>query len=187
MLVHQYTQGNDSAFDELLNRYKSKVFQYIYHCVKKQETAEDIFQDVFVKVIMNLNNGGYTENGKFISWIMRIAHNQVLDYFRSTKNYQFIVSTDDEEEKDPFNDKSIAINENMEQTMIDQQTLTDAEFLLTLLPENQREVFRMRIYEDLSFKEIAEKTGVSINTALGRMHYATQNLRKLAAEYGMTA
>ncbi|MCR5312910.1 MAG: sigma-70 family RNA polymerase sigma factor [Bacteroidaceae bacterium] len=184
-LVSLYLKGNNNAFDVLLNRYKSKVFQYIFYSVKKQELAEDLFQDVFVKVVMTLRDGRYKENGKFAPWIMRIAHNLIIDHHRHNNNGIKIVSNDDD--TNYISDRNIAINENRELELIEQQTLSDAEFLVTLLPRYQREVLCMRIYENLSFKEIAEKTGVSINTALGRMHYAIQSLRKLAAEYGMTA
>ena len=184
-LVSLYIDGNNNAFDVLLNRYKSEIFQYIFYSVKNQEVAEDLFQDVFVKIVMTLRDGAYTENGKFAPWVMRIAHNLIIDYHRRSNTRIKTVPNDDE--KDVFNNSTIATNENIETELIEQQTLSDAEYLVTLLPANQREVLCMRIYENLSFKEIAEKTGISINTALGRMHYAINGLRKLAAEYGMTA
>ena len=174
-LVSLYINGNDEAFDELLNRYQSKVFQYILQSTKNQELAEDLFQDVFVKVIMSLRSGKYSENGKFLGWVIRIARNLIFDRSRRTLASNYL------------NDSSVAVNENREMELIDEQTLSGAEFLITLLPTNQQEVLRMRIYDELSFKEIAEKLNISINTALGRMHYAINNLRKLANEYGLTA
>ena len=186
MLVSLYIKGNDEAFDVLLNRYQSKVFQYILLSTKSQEQAEDIFQDVFVKVIMSLRSGKYSENGKFLGWVIRIARNLIFDRSRRTLASPNIISSDDEDCY-ILNDSSIAVNENREMELIDEQTLSDAEFLITLLPATQQEVLRMRIYDELSFKEIAEKLNISINTALGRMHYAINNLRKLANEYGLTA
>jgi RNA polymerase sigma-70 factor (ECF subfamily) len=185
-LVSLYINGNDEAFDELLNRYQSKVFQYILQSTKNQELAEDLFQDVFVKVIMSLRSGKYSENGKFLGWVIRIARNLIFDRSRRTLASPSIVSSDDEG-TNYLNDSSVAVNENREMELIDEQTLSSAEFLITLLPANQQEVLRMRIYDELSFKEIAEKLNISINTALGRMHYAINNLRKLANEYGLTA
>lgn len=185
-LVSLYINGNDEAFDELLNRYQSKVFQYILQSTKNQELAEDLFQDVFVKVIMSLRSGKYSENGKFLGWVIRIARNLIFDRSRRALASPSIVSSDDEG-TNYLNDSSVAVNENREMELIDEQTLSGAEFLITLLPTNQQEVLRMRIYDELSFKEIAEKLNISINTALGRMHYAINNLRKLANEYGLTA
>lgn len=185
-LVSLYVKGNGNAFDVLLDRYKSKVFQYILYSVKNQELAEDLFQDVFVRIVMNLRDGRYVENGKFAPWIMRITHNLIIDHHRRNANGLKVVANDNPD-MDIFNESSVAVTDNREQELIDQQTLSDAEYLVTLLPAAQREVLCMRIYDNLSFKEIAVKTGVSINTALGRMHYAVHNLRRLAMEFGMTA
>lgn len=183
-LVSLYLSGDSSAFDILLNRYKDVVFNYLNRTLKNQERAEDAFQDVFMKVVVNLNNGKYQESGKFYNWLMRIVHNMLLDQYRRSNTSATVISND-ESEVDLFNTPSMAINENREQEMIDQQTLDDVKQLIALLPENQREVLLLRYYDDLSFKEIAEKTNCSINTALGRMRYAIMNLKKMANQYGI--
>lgn len=183
-LVSLYLSGNSSAFDVILNRYKSTVFTYLNYTLKNQEQAEDAFQDVFMKVIMYLNAGKYQETGKFYNWLMRIVHNMLVDKHRRSKNETIVVSNDDSE-IDIFNNPAVAVNENREIEMIDQQLLQDVKHLVTLLPETQREVLIMRYFDDLSFKEIAEKTNCSINTALGRMRYAIMNLKKLAYEHGV--
>ncbi|MBO7580192.1 MAG: sigma-70 family RNA polymerase sigma factor [Bacteroidaceae bacterium] len=183
-LVCLYQEGNNNAFDILLKRYESKVFSYLLYSVKNQELAEDLFQDVFVKIIVRVKNGQYTENGKFSSWMMRIVHNHLIDYYRTTPTSQII--SNDESEMDLFNRADIAINENREQEMIDQQTLAEVKELIAQLPDPQREVLLMRVYDELSFKEIAEKTNCSINTALGRMRYAILNLRHMAFERGIS-
>lgn len=183
-LVSLYIKGNNSAFDILLKRYEGKVFSYLIYSVKNQEQAEDLFQDIFIKIVMRLKNGQYTENDKFSSWMMRIVHNHLIDYYRTAPSA--IVISNDETEKDVFNQSSIAVNENREQEIIDQQTLQEVRDLITLLPEPQREVLRMRVYDELSFKEIAAKTNCSINTALGRMRYAILNLRHMAFERGIS-
>lgn len=181
-LVSLYLSGNGSAFDILLNRYKDVVFAYINNTLKNQELAEDAFQDVFMRVVVYLNKGKYQENGKFYNWLMRIAHNMLVDKYRRAKNEATIISND-ESEIDLFNSPSAAITDNREQEMIDQQTARDIKQLITLLPEAQREVLLLRYFDELSFKEIAEKTNCSINTALGRMRYAIMNLKKLALQY----
>lgn len=181
-LVSLYLSGNGSAFDILLNRYKDVVFAYINNTLKNQELAEDAFQDVFMRVVVYLNKGKYQENGKFYNWLMRIAHNMLVDKYRRAKNEATIISND-ESEIDLFNTPSAAITDNREQEMIDQQTARDIKQLITLLPETQREVLLLRYFDELSFKEIAEKTNCSINTALGRMRYAIMNLKKLALQY----
>ena len=186
MLVSLYVNGNDEAFDELLNRYQSKVFEYILISVKKQELAEDIFQDVFTKVIISLRSGKYTGNGKFLQWVIRVARNHMLDRARHLLTIPTVVSSDDED-VNYFNDSSIAINDNRESEIINEQTISDIEYLTSLLPASQQEIIRLRIYEELSFKEIAKRMNISINTALGRMHYAINNLRKLASANGLTA
>ena len=180
-LVCLYMKGNNEAFDAIIRRYESKVFSYIAYSIKNQELAEDIFQDTFVKAIYAIQQGKYAENGKFSSWIMRIAHNALLDYYRTNKGVNII--SNDESEVDLFNDPSLAAKDNVEHEMIDRQTLRELRALVAMLPDNQREVVLMRYYKDLSFKEIADITNVSINTALGRMRYALINLRKLAREY----
>jgi len=185
-LVRLYMEGNCSAFDIILKRYKSKVFTYLTYTLNSQETAEDFFQEVFMRIVVRIKNGGYTENGKFSNWIMRIVHNMVIDHFRQTNKGIDVVSSD-EYENDILNDPEVAINENREQELIDQQLLSDVKNLIHLLPDNQREVLIMRYYDDMSFKEIAERTNCSINTALGRMRYALINLKKLASDYGICA
>lgn len=183
-LVCLYTEGNNGAFDTLLKRYESKVFSYLLYSVKNQELAEDLFQDVFIKMIVRLKNGQYAENGKFSSWMMRIVHNHLIDYYRTATTDKLI--SNDASEVDLFNNADIAVNENREQEMIDQQTLNEVKSLIALLPDSQREVLMMRVYDELSFKEIAVKTNCSINTALGRMRYAILNLRHMAFERGIS-
>ena len=183
-LVSLFMNGNNSAFDILLKRYEGKVFSYLLYSVKNQEQAEDLFQDVFIKMVVRLKNGQYEENGKFSSWMMRIVHNHLIDHYRTASTEKII--SNDESEIDLFNNPSIAVNENREQEMIDQQTLQEVKDLIALLPDNQREVLLMRVYDELSFKEIALKTNCSINTALGRMRYAVLNLRHMAFERGIS-
>lgn len=178
MLVDMYIKGNDIAFDVLMKRYESKVYSYIYYSVKNQELAEDLFQDVFVKIVVRLRSGQYQESGKFYSWVMRVAHNLIIDHFRKTNDDKVV--SNDEGEQDLFNDPSLAVNENREQEMIKEQMIKDIKVLITKLPESQRQVLLMRYYEDMSFKEIAQKTNCSINTALGRMRYALLNLKKMS-------
>lgn len=178
-LVVCYAQGNNAAFDTLLGRYKSSVYSYIYYIVQDKELAEDIFQETFVKVIVTIKQGGYTENGKFKAWIMRIAHNLVIDSFRQERNENTI--SNDEVEVDLFNNRDLC-EETIEDSMVRRQVLSDVRKLVKHLPDNQREVLEMRYYQDLSFKEIADLTGVSINTALGRMRYAILNMRRMAEE-----
>ena len=178
-LVVCYAQGNNAAFDTLLGRYKSSVYSYIYYIVQDKELAEDIFQETFVKVIMTIKQGRYTENGKFKAWIMRIAHNLIIDYFRQERNENVV--SNDEVEVDLFNNIKLCEG-TVEDRLVRRQVLSDVRNLVKHLPDNQREVLEMRYYQDLSFKEIAEKTGVSINTALGRMRYAILNMRRMAEE-----
>lgn len=192
-LVKLYTKGNNSAFDVLLKRYESKVFSYICKSVKNQELAEDLFQDIFVKVVVRIKDGKYEENGKFSAWIMRIVHNHLIDHFRTDVSKRLISTdanmyNDDDEHSHPnsiLNNVNLAINENREQEMIDQQTIKEVQELINLIPDAQREVVLMRLEKEMSFKEIAEKTHCSINTALGRMRYAILNLRQLAMQRGL--
>lgn len=183
-LVSLYTQGNNSAFDTLLKRYKQKVFSYLLYSVKNQELAEDLFQDVFIKIVVRIKNGQYEENGKFSSWMMRIVHNHLIDYYRTTPSEKIL--SNDDSEVNLFSQAEIAMNENREQEMINQQTLQEIKNLIAQLPDAQREVIMMRVYEELSFKEIAAKTNCSINTALGRMRYAILNLRHMACQRGIS-
>jgi RNA polymerase sigma-70 factor (ECF subfamily) len=180
-LIAAYIKGNNTAFDRLLKRYESKVYTYILYSVQDEELAQDLFQDCFMKIITKLQNGQYTENGKFASWVMRIAHNLIIDHHRVRQST--VILSNDDCEGDLFNNASIAVDENREREMIDTQTMNEVKTLIRMLPEAQREVVLMRFYKDLSFKEIAEQTHVSINTALGRMRYALINMRKLAKQY----
>lgn len=179
MLVTLYLKGNNSAFDVLLNRHKDRLFNYIYFIVRSKEVAEDIFQETFVKAIVTLQQGRYTNDGKFSAWITRIAHNLVIDQFRTERNENTV--SNDETEVDLLNNAKIA-GGNIENQLVNDQVLKDVRMLVDELPDCQREVVFMRYYQDMSFKEIADATGVSINTALGRMRYAVMNMRRIAAE-----
>lgn len=178
-LVRAYAQGSNEAFDMLLKRHQDKTFNYILRIVKNEDIANDIFQDTFVKAILTIRQGRYTENGKFSAWISRIAHNLIIDYYRQDK-FDNMLSTN-MEEVDVLNKKELCEG-TIEDRIINDQIKDDVKLLITHLPDLQREVLTMRYYKNLSFKEIAEKTGVSINTALGRMRYAIINLRRIAAE-----
>ena len=181
-LISLYVDGNNEAFDALLERHKDRVYMYIYHAVKNDGLADDIFQDTFVKAIMNIKQGRYVENGHFPAWITRIAHNLIIDYFRQTRN-ENLQSTDDTE-VNILNRKELSestIEDNMGATQIH----NDVRRLVKALPDSQREVLEMRYYKNMSFKEIADTTGVSINTALGRMRYAILNMRRLAEEHNI--
>lgn len=179
MLVTLYLEGNNSAFDILLNRHQDRLFNYIFFLVRSREVAEDIFQETFVKAITTLQQGRYQNDGKFAAWITRIAHNLVIDQFRVERNENAI--SNDETEFDLLNDAKFAEG-TIENRMVNEQILKDVRALIDELPDCQREVVFMRYYQDLSFKEIADMTGVSINTALGRMRYAILNMRRIAAE-----
>lgn len=178
-LVKAYAGGDNQAFDCLLNRYKARLFSYIYQFVRDRDTADDIFQETFVKAITTIKQGRYNDMGKFSAWIYRIAHNIVIDNFRSEKSDN-IVSTDNAD-FDILNRQELS-ESTIEDIMVDLQIEEDVRSLIRELPENQQEVLTMRFYQDLSFKEIAEKTGVSINTSLGRMRYALLNLRRMLKE-----
>ena len=179
-LVVLYAQGDNTAFDVLFNRHKSSIHSYIYFIVRNKELTEDIFQETFVKVIMTIKQGRYTENGKFKAWITRIAHNLIIDNFRQERSENTV--SNDEVEVDLLNNIKLC-DGTIEDKLVKHQILADVRKLLKSLPDNQREVLEMRYYRDLSFKEIADLTGVSINTALGRMRYAILNLRRLAEEH----
>jgi RNA polymerase sigma-70 factor (ECF subfamily) len=179
-LVKLYEQGNNEAFEHLLDRYKDRVFTQIFLLVHNKELAEDIFQDTFIKAIVFMKQGRYTDSGKFYPWLSRIAHNLIVDHFRRNHLEQHISS--DAQEVDLLNVISLSEG-SIEDVIVNEQVLADVVKLVNYLPDNQQEVVRMRFFEDLSFKEIAEVTGVSINTALGRMRYALMNMRKLAQEY----
>lgn len=176
-LVSAFSDGNNQAFDILLERHKDRIFNYIYNMVKDEDLANDIFQESFVKAIMTIKQGRYNADGKFASWISRIAHNAVIDHFRQEKT-QGTVSTD-EADYDILNRRELA-EETIEDLIIDKTIRDDIRALIQALPAEQRQVLIMRYYNNLSFKDIADKTGVSINTALGRMRYAILNLRRIA-------
>ncbi|HNX89277.1 MAG TPA: sigma-70 family RNA polymerase sigma factor [Paludibacteraceae bacterium] len=179
ILVRLYEEGNNEAFEVLLMRYKSKVYTYIYLIVRNKELTEDIFQETFIKAISTIQQGRYTETGRFLGWINRIAHNLIIDHFRREKNENTFSA--DGIEYDIINNTKLS-EKSVEDTINNDQVLTDVVNLINYLPQTQQEVIRMRFFEDLSFKEIAERTEVSINTALGRMRYALLNMRRIAAE-----
>lgn len=178
-LVGLYAQGNNAAFDTLLNRYESKLYSYIFYIVHDEEVANDLFQDTFLKVITRIQEGSYTGYGKFQAWITRIAHNLVMDYFRDKEQANTI--SNDEADYDLLNNIRLAEHTTEDQMLIS-QSLKDAKAIMELLPEPQSEVVKMRFYENMSFKEIADKLNISINTALGRMRYAIINMRAIAQE-----
>ncbi len=176
-----YVDGDNRAFDELLARNQQKLFNYIMFMVHDQELANDVFQDTFVKIIVKLQEGSYTDSGKFSYWMVRIAHNIIMDMFRVHRNEPVI---EPNAENDLSNLKSSEVMElNCEMQMVNSQIMRDVRHMMDMLPAAQREVVYMRMYQDLSFKEIADITGVSINTALGRMRYAILNLRRMAKKH----
>lgn len=182
-LALSYADGNNRAFDLLLLRNQSKLFSYILFVVHDRDTAEDIFQETFVKVITRLQEGRYTVSGKFGAWIMRIAHNVIMDWYRDQAALRTIdTSADNDLSKLPGAD---LYEGNIENHYVNSQVMTDVRRLLDALPPMQREVLYMRFYQQLSFKEIADSTDVSINTALGRMRYALLNMRRMAKSYNM--
>ena len=181
-LITLYVDGKNEAFDELLERHKDRIFMYIYHTVKNEDLANDLFQDTFVKAITTIKQGRYVENGHFAAWVTRIAHNLIIDYFRQVKN-ENLQSTDDTD-INILNRKELS-DITIEDTMVNNQIQSDVRRLIRSLPANQREVLVLRYYKNLSFKEIADITGVSINTALGRMRYAILNMRRIAEEHNI--
>lgn len=183
-LAMDYVNGNNRAFDELLFRHQSKLFSYILFVVRDREIADDLFQETFVKVITKLQEGKYSPSGKFSAWMMRIAHNVIMDLYRGLKVQKIVDTSDD-------NDLSnISTNDfysmDIESQYVNAQVLKDVKKLMNFLPASQREVVYMRYYQQLSFKEIAEMTNVSINTSLGRMRYAILNLRRMVKENEIT-
>lgn len=178
-LITRFIKGEQSCFEEIIHRHKNKVFAYISLYIRDQSLAEDIFQDTFLKVIQSVKSGRYYDNGKFLSWVMRIAHNLIIDHFRRIKQMNTV--SNDDYESDIFNSRRFA-DDNIEDNLIKRQVQKDVRKMITQLPEDQREVVILRHYAGLSFKEIAEITEVSINTALGRMRYALINLRKIMEE-----
>lgn len=182
-LALEYVEGNNRAFDELLNRTKTGIFSYIIFIVHNQEVANDIFQETFLKAITNLQMRKYTPTGKFNAWMIRIAHNAIMDWYRRQKTKQ-IIDMNDDFDIASMSDKTL-METSSEDLMANAQVLADVKAMIDFLPEAQREVVQMRYYQNLSFKEIAALTGVSINTSLGRMRYALINLRRLAKEHNM--
>jgi len=179
LLVRNYVAGDENALASLIKRHQSKIYGFIYSKVGDRDVSEDIFQDTFIKVIKTLKSNSYNEEGKFLPWVMRIAHNLIVDYFRKNKKMPMFRETEE------FSIFSIMTdnNPNIEAQMITHQVENDLQKLIDELPNDQKEVLVMRIYQDLSFKEISELTGVSINTALGRMRYALMNLRKVIEKH----
>lgn len=177
-LVRAYIEGNNEAFDVLLERYQSKLFSYIYFLVRDEDLADDIFQETFVKAIMMMQQKRYVFSGKFSSWIMRIAHNHIVDLFRQDK--KDFVSVLDPAEQNRIYDRNL-VEDNVESCLISEQTQEEVRRMVELLPQNQKEIVYMRFYQDMSFREIADILNISINTALGRMRYALINLRKMRA------
>lgn len=175
-LVVKFVNGDAQAIETLIHRYKNKVYTYILLTVRDQQLAEDIFQDTFLKVIKSLTEGRYQENGRFLQWVMRIAHNLVIDYFRREKQMNTVSS--EKYEFDLFNSQKFS-DQTIEDEIIDFQITKDIRRLVDELPDDQKEIILLRHYGGLSFKEIADQTNVSINTALGRMRYALINLRKI--------
>jgi RNA polymerase sigma factor (sigma-70 family) len=184
LLVRLYEEGNNEAFGVLLNRHQSKVYSYIYLIVKNKDLSEDIFQDTFIKAVTTIQQGRYVDTGKFLGWINRIAHNLIIDYFRKLRNENTFSA--DGIDFDILHSSAKLTELSIEDVISNEQVLLDTVSLMDFLPENQKEVIRMRFFEDLSFKEIADKTNVSINTALGRMRYALINMRKIASDKGIS-
>ena len=181
-LVQLYAEGNNEAFDVLLLRHKKRVYTYIYTTVKDVDIANDLFQETFIKAITTIKRGRYTEKGKFSSWILSISHNLTIDYFRKEKNENTI--SNEEYGLDLLNNIKL-YDTDMQEHSDKEETLTNLVGLIELLPDCQKEVLKMRIFEDISFKDIADKTQVSINTALGRMRYAVMNMKRLAKEHNI--
>lgn len=178
-LVAAYAKGDNQSFDILLRRHQERVFNYVLSIVRDPDTANDIFQETFIKAITTIKQGRYMETGKFAAWITRIAHNLIIDYYRQERSGN--MTSADDETANVLNRKEFS-DENIEDILVDEQIRADVRRILAILPDNQREVLEMRYYRDMSFKEIAEATQVSINTALGRMRYAILNLRRIVKE-----
>ncbi|GEQ86491.1 RNA polymerase subunit sigma-24 [Patiriisocius marinistellae] len=181
VLVSSYLKGEESSLSILITRHKQRIYSFIYSKVFDRDVAEDVFQDTFIKVINSLKRGKYNEEGKFLPWVMRIAHNLVIDHFRKNNRMPKFENNSDFNIFSVLSDNSL----NAEKGMIKEQVESDVRRLIEELPEDQKEVLMMRIYKDMSFKEISEQTGVSINTALGRMRYALINLRKVIDKHNI--
>lgn len=181
ILVKDYINGNEKALEILINRHSDRISSYIYNKIQNQELAEDIFQDTFIKVINTLKKGKYNEEGKFLPWVLRIAHNLVIDHFRSNKKMPIYNPSEEFDIFEVISDEDPSI----ETEIIKEQINSDLRVLIDELPDDQKEVILMRLYKDMSFKEIAEISNVSINTALGRMRYALINLRKMIEKHNL--
>lgn len=182
-LAISYVRGNNRAFDELLSRNQSKLFSYILFVVRDEDKANDLFQETFVKVITKLHQGRYVDSGKFGAWIMRIAHNVIMDWYREQRSRNLIEPTDENDLSNLSGNE--ILDSNVENRYVNDQIMVDVKNMMNMLPPTQREVVFMRFYQDLSFKEIAETTGASINTSLGRMRYAILNLRRMSKEHNI--
>jgi RNA polymerase sigma-70 factor (ECF subfamily) len=179
LLVKNYVAGDETALSTLINRHQSKIYGFIYSKISDRDLSDDIFQDTFIKVIKTLKSNSYNEEGKFLPWVMRIAHNLIIDHFRRNKKMPMYRETEEFSIFSIMTDNSLTV----ENQMITDQVEKDLKKLIEELPQDQKDVLVMRIYQDLSFKEISELTGVSINTALGRMRYALMNLRKVIEKH----
>ena len=180
-LALSYVDGNNRAFDELLARTQGKLFSYILFVVRDEDKANDLFQETFVKVITKLQQRKYVDSGKFGAWVMRIAHNVIMDWYRDEKARNLVEPTEDNDLSNLKGNE--VLDGNIENRYVNDQVMIDVKKMMNLLPATQREVVFMRFYQDMSFKEIAETTGVSINTSLGRMRYAILNLRRMSREH----
>ena len=175
-LIAEFISGNSNSFSILLDRYQKRVYGFIYSKVHDPDLADDIFQDTFIKVVKNLRLGKYSDEGRFLSWVIRIAHNLIMDHYRKIKR---LPKHESKIENFDVLDRLAEQNSSIEESMIETQIHADLSLLIEELPDSQKEVLRMRLFKDMSFKEIGDQTGVSINTALGRMRYAVINLRKM--------
>jgi len=175
VLVSNYIRRCEASLEILIKKHKQRLYSFIFSKIQDRDITEDIFQDTFIKVIRTLKRGNYNEQGKFLPWVMRISHNLIIDYFRKSNRMRLFKNTDEFDIFSVISDGNL----NAEKQLIKEQVLSDVKELVKELPQEQREVLEMRIYKDMSFKEISENTGVSINTALGRMRYALINLRKI--------
>lgn len=180
-VISLYINGKESALNIIINRHRSRIFGYILSKVRDKDTAEDIFQDVFIKIINSVKKGKYNEEGKFIVWAMTITHNLIMDFFRKKKKNRFLKPTDEFDIFDVISDQSL----NSEESLIKSQVIADLNILINELPDTQKQVLMLRYFSSMSFKEIAEKCDISINTALGRMRYALINIRKIMNKKGV--
>ena len=178
-LIAEFISGNSNSFSILLDRYQKRVYGFIYSKVHDPDLADDIFQDTFIKVVKNLRLGKYNDEGRFLSWVIRIAHNLIMDHYRKIKR---LPKHESKIENFDVLDRLVEQNSSIEESMIETQIHADLSLLIEELPDSQKEVLRMRLFQDMSFKEIGDQTGVSINTALGRMRYAVINLRNMIEE-----